>query len=59
MPKKTNRSERLAIRVAGLLREELEHLAERNARGTSDYVRRVLIDHVIEHTAASAEREAA
>jgi predicted HicB family RNase H-like nuclease len=52
MPK-TKRSERLAIRVAGPLRGELELAAAAEGRSVSDYVRRLLIEHIIERPAPS------
>jgi hypothetical protein len=42
--------------VAPPLRAEIELAAAAEGRSMSDYVRRLLIEHVIEHTAA---REAA
>jgi predicted DNA-binding protein len=62
VPRMTKRiqDEQLVIRVAPVLKAEVRALAEAEGRTASDYIKRVLIGHVIERTAAPlAEREAA
>jgi predicted HicB family RNase H-like nuclease len=44
------RSEQLVVRIAGPLRQELEAKAAAAERVLSDYVRRVLIQHVVDTT---------
>jgi hypothetical protein len=47
--------EQFVIRVAAVLKAEVQAFAEAEGRTASDYIKRVLIGHVIERTAAPAE----
>jgi uncharacterized protein (DUF1778 family) len=53
------RDRKIDVRVAQPLAAELERAAEAEGRSTSDYVRRVLIEHVIQHAAATLTESAA
>jgi uncharacterized protein (DUF1778 family) len=48
------RDDQLVIRIAAPLRRELEAAAEAEGRTTSDFVRRALIQHVIDNPPAAA-----
>lgn len=56
---KRKRDEQLVIRMAAPLRRELEAAAEADDRTTSEYVRRVLIQHLVDHPPLAEHRSAA
>lgn len=49
---RTKREQRISVRVAGPLRDELEAEAERDGRQLAEHVRRILIDHLAHRVAA-------
>ena len=57
MPNKTDRSERIAIRVAPALKAVLSASAEAEGRTTSDYVRRLIIENIVELCPAPPTQE--